>query len=77
MQVVRSTEFWDRTFKESNKVSALRFIMQGNEWGKWHGLCTALINELIRGGPHRVALLCMLQTHCLVSIIWLINVLAF
>ena len=35
------------------------------------------INEAIRGGPLRVAVLYVLQTHWLDSIIWLINSLVF
>ena len=41
------------------------------------GLYTANIKEAIRGGPLRVAVLYVFQTHWLDSIIWLINSLVF
>ena len=37
--------------------------MQGKYYEENMGLYTQLINVITFGGPHRVALLCMLQTH--------------
>ena len=37
--------------------------MQGKYYEEHMGLYTQLINVITFGGPHRVALLCMLQTH--------------
>ena len=36
-------------------------------------LYSQLIKKAIRGGPHRVAVICMLWTHWLGGIIWLID----
>ena len=37
------------------------------------GLNSQLIKKVIRGGPHRVAVICVLQTNWLCGIIWLIK----
>ena len=38
------------------------------QWMVYIGLYTQLIKKAIIGGPHRVAIICMFLTHCLVAL---------
>ena len=39
-----------------------------SQWMVYIGLYTQLIKKAIIGGPHRVAIICMFLTHCLVAL---------
>ena len=56
----------------SNRVSEIKCIFGHTEYAReimndYISLYTQLIKKAIRGGPHRVALLCVFLAHCLVA----------
>ena len=65
----RSFVNWVSSFPERGRCFSLGKTNSGSIIVPYN----QLIKKAIRGGPHRVAIICMLQTHWLGGIIWLIK----
>ena len=73
-QNLSNLTFLENNNSESWVIGIYYVSMQDKKWMNYISLYSQLIKKVIRGGPHRVVIICMLWAHCLDGIFAWLNI---